>query len=56
MSHLARRRLGTVLDLGKQLRFDADALVRDALDVGLRFSDQRRQALLQIGSGALSKP
>jgi hypothetical protein len=36
-----------------KLGLDPDALARDALGVRLRFPDQRRQALLQIGSGCL---
>jgi hypothetical protein len=38
-------RFGAVLDLGVQLRLHPDALVRDPLGVGLRFSDQGREAL-----------
>jgi uncharacterized membrane protein YfcA len=35
VAHLALRRFGAVLDLGEQLWLDPDALVRDALGVGL---------------------
>ena len=33
----------------QQLRLDPDALMRDSLRKGLRLTDQRRQALLQVG-------
>lgn len=46
--HLSSRRLRAVLDFGEQLGLDPDALPRAALGVRLRFSDQRRQAPLQV--------
>ena len=53
MPHLSLGRLRAVLDLGRELRFDPDALVRDPLGVGLRLPDQRRQALAQVGGRCL---
>jgi hypothetical protein len=49
MPHFCFGRLGPVLDLGEQLGFDPDALVRKVLGVGQRPSDQRLQALLEFG-------
>lgn len=53
MPHLALGRLCPVLDLSEQLWLDPDALVRDAPSVRLRFPDQRRQALAQLGGRGL---
>ena len=53
MAHLALGGLGSVLDLGVELRLHPDALVRDPLDVGLGFADQGREALAQLGGGLL---
>ena len=39
MQYLALRGLGAVLDVGKQFRLDPDALMRDALAVGLSFAE-----------------
>jgi hypothetical protein len=48
MTHLSLRGLGAVLDLRQKLGFDPDALVRDALGVGLGFADQRCKTLAKI--------
>jgi hypothetical protein len=53
MPYLSLGRLGSVLDLGEELWLDPDALVGDALGVGLGLSDQRRQRLLQARGGCL---
>jgi hypothetical protein len=42
-------RFRAVLDFGKQLRLDPDALVCDPLFEGLRLPNQRLQALPQVG-------
>jgi len=42
-----------LVSASEQLRLHPDALVRNALGVRLGFSNQRRQALAQIGSGRL---
>jgi hypothetical protein len=49
MADLSLRRLGTILDFREQLWRHPDALVRDALGVGLGFTDQGRQAFAQLG-------
>jgi hypothetical protein len=48
MTHLALCRFRAVLDLGEQFRLYPDALVRDALGVGLCLTDQRRETLAQF--------
>ena len=52
---LSLGRLRAILDLGEQLWFDPDALVRDPLRVRLRLPDQRLQSLLQVGGRGLVK-
>jgi hypothetical protein len=42
-------RFGAILNLGKQLRFDPDALVRDPLGVGLGRADKGLEASPQFG-------
>jgi hypothetical protein len=49
MPDFTLRGLRAVFDLGQQLRLHPDALVRDALGVGLGLADQRLQPLAQIG-------
>jgi hypothetical protein len=49
VSDLPRRRLRAVLDLGKELGLDPDALVRDPLRERLRLPDKRLQTLAQVG-------
>jgi len=46
---LSLSRFRAVLDFGKQLRLDPDALVCDPLFEGLRLPNQRLQALPQVG-------
>jgi hypothetical protein len=53
MSHLPLGGLGTVLDLGKQLRFDPDVLVRDPFGIGLRLANEWLEPLAQLGSRCL---
>jgi hypothetical protein len=53
MPDLAFGGFHAVLDPGEQLRLDPDALVRDALRIGLCLPDQRRQALAQLGGRGL---
>jgi hypothetical protein len=47
--HLSLGRLRAILDLGQKLGFNPDALVADALGIGLGPSDQGFKPLLQIG-------
>ena len=56
MPHLALGGLCTVFDLGHKLRLYPNALVGDALTVGLGFPNKRRQPLTQVGGGFLVKP
>ena len=49
MADLSLGRFCAVFDFREQLRLHPDALVRDPLGVGLRFADQRREALAQFG-------
>src|SRR6185312_12244505 len=52
MANFSLRRLRTILDFRKQLWFDPDAPVCDALGVGLCLTDQRLQPFLQVGRGS----
>src|SRR5690242_19655753 len=52
---LSLGRLRAILDLGEQLWFDPDALVRDPLRVRLRLPDQRLESLLEVSGGRLVK-
>jgi hypothetical protein len=56
MPDLALGRLRTVLDLGKELRLDPNALVRDPFRIGLRLADKRLEALAEVGGRDLAKP
>jgi hypothetical protein len=53
--YLAFGRFRAVFDFGEQLGFNPDAFMRDALGIGLSFSDQGRKALSQIGGGSFVK-
>jgi hypothetical protein len=48
MPDLSLGGLRAVLDLGKELGLDPDALVRDPFRIGLRLADKRLQTLPQV--------
>lgn len=50
VSDRAFRRLRPAVDLGEEHRVDPDALVDDALRIGLCVADQQLQPLLQVGA------
>lgn len=52
---LSLGRLRAILDLGQKLRFNSDALLADALGIGLGSSDKGFKPLLQFGGRDLVK-